>query len=170
MSYTHYFLDTEFIEDGSTIDLISIGVVSDSGKTLYLESAEAALERANDFVRKCVLPKLGPVEKRVSRAAIAKALTEFVKPCVANGYAEPLFVAYYAAYDWLAVCQLFGTMMNLPPRWPMFCMDLRQLMVHKGVSERQLPALDEDVEHNALADASWCRDAWRKVSSLPWKE
>ncbi len=31
-----YFLDTEFIEDGKTIDLISIGIVDKNGNCIYL--------------------------------------------------------------------------------------------------------------------------------------
>lgn len=30
-----YFYDTEFIEDGHTIDLISIGVVAEDGRSYY---------------------------------------------------------------------------------------------------------------------------------------
>lgn len=36
-----YFYDTEFIEDGKTIDLISIGVVCEDGREFYAESQEA---------------------------------------------------------------------------------------------------------------------------------
>ena len=33
-----YFYDTEFIEDGSTIELISIGVVAEDGREYYAVS------------------------------------------------------------------------------------------------------------------------------------
>ncbi len=35
-----YWYDTEFIEDGKTIDLISIGIVAEDGRELYLQSVE----------------------------------------------------------------------------------------------------------------------------------
>ncbi|HVX56933.1 MAG TPA: hypothetical protein VHA37_04325 [Candidatus Saccharimonadales bacterium] len=35
-----YFLDTEFIEDGKTIDLISVGIAAEDGRTLYLQNAD----------------------------------------------------------------------------------------------------------------------------------
>ncbi len=41
--------------------------------------------------------------------------------------AEPEFWAYYADYDWVVFCQLFGTMMDLPKGFPMYCLDLKQL-------------------------------------------
>lgn len=30
-----YFFDTEFYEDGKTIDLVSIGIVAEDGRELY---------------------------------------------------------------------------------------------------------------------------------------
>jgi hypothetical protein len=44
-----YWFDTEFIEDGTTIDLISIGIVDEDGRTLYLESSECDLDRASPW-------------------------------------------------------------------------------------------------------------------------
>jgi hypothetical protein len=38
-----YWLDTEFIEDGHTIDLISIGIVAEDGRELYAENMECDL-------------------------------------------------------------------------------------------------------------------------------
>ena len=35
-----YFYDCEFIEDGTTIDLVSIGIVAQDGRELYLVSTE----------------------------------------------------------------------------------------------------------------------------------
>jgi hypothetical protein len=55
-----YFYDTEFIEDGSTIDLISIGVVAEDGREYYAVSSEFNPERAGSWVRTHVLPKLPP--------------------------------------------------------------------------------------------------------------
>src|SRR5690606_20734780 len=55
-----YFYDSEFIEDGSTIDLISIGVVCEDGREYYAVSTEFDASRAGPWVRKHVLPKLPP--------------------------------------------------------------------------------------------------------------
>jgi hypothetical protein len=55
---SRFFLDTEFIEDGQTIELISIGVVSDDGHELYLCNSDCDLSRSGDWVRAHVLPHL----------------------------------------------------------------------------------------------------------------
>ena len=139
------WFDTEFIEDGKTIDLISIGMVREDGKTLYLESGECDRAKASEWVKENVFPHLtGPL---VSRDTIARQVKLFSGD-------SPEFWAYYADYDWVVLCQLFGTMMDLPSGWPMFCRDLRQAVDGIGI---ELPA-QETTTHNALADALWLRD------------
>ena len=74
-----YFVDTEFYEDGKTIDLISLGVVAEDGRELYLCNREAQLHRVNDWVRANVLPKLPPYGDTawVSRMEMADQLMAF---------------------------------------------------------------------------------------------
>jgi len=143
------WFDTEFIEDGRTIDLISIGMVDEAGRTFYAESGEADLSRASPWVRENVLPHL--LRSFSSRQEIAEGVQAFAG-------ASPQFWADHAAYDWVALCQLFGTMMDLPPGWPMFVRDIQQLWDTKG--NPRLPVARRSVEHNALDDALTCRDRW----------
>ncbi|WGT48910.1 3'-5' exoribonuclease domain-containing protein [Thioclava nitratireducens] len=144
------WLDTEFIEDGNTIELLSIGMVREDGATYYAEPAEPAetdRSRADEWVTAKVLPHLhGPVRPR---AEIADELIQFAG-------AAPEFWAYYAAYDWVALCQLYGRMIDIPAGWPMFCRDVQQLRAELGVEV--LPP-QESTEHNALADALWTKAA-----------
>ncbi len=53
-----YFYDCEFIEDGKTIDLISIGIVAEDGRELYLQSAEFDAEKASSWVQDHVFTSL----------------------------------------------------------------------------------------------------------------
>lgn len=53
-----YFYDTEFIEDGHTIDLISIGIVAEDGRMYYAVSTEFDASRADEWVQTNVLNKL----------------------------------------------------------------------------------------------------------------
>lgn len=55
-----YFLDTEFIEDGRTIDLISIGIVAEDGREYYAINSEFNSSKASDWVKENVLAKLPP--------------------------------------------------------------------------------------------------------------
>ena len=40
----------------------------------------------------------------------------------------PEFYAYYADYDWVAFCWIFGKMIDLPKGFPMYCRDLKQML------------------------------------------
>jgi len=148
------FFDTEFNEDGRTIELISFGMVSEDGREFYACNSDADLDRVNPWVRENVLPKLPSRNTSLwmPRNEIATALCAFV-----SGPEDPEFWAYYADYDWVVLCQMFGTMMQLPPRFPKYCMDLKQLSVSVG-SPQHPP--DPEEEHNALADARWNRDLY----------
>lgn len=53
-----YYMDCEFIENGKTIDLISIGIVAADGRELYLQSAEFDPQHASDWVKEHVFPHL----------------------------------------------------------------------------------------------------------------
>lgn len=138
------FFDTEFLEDGRTIDLLSIGMVREDGATYYAINADFNVARTTPWLRENVLPviNLSPRVVKVSRT-IAQEVLEFV-----GDYPE--FWAYYADYDWVCLCQLYGTMMHLPRTWPMYCMDLKQLAVMLGDPEMP-PQVGR--EHNALDDA-----------------
>jgi len=46
-----YFYDTEFIEDGTTIELVSIGVVDEAGREFYAVSTQFDPSRAIPWVR-----------------------------------------------------------------------------------------------------------------------
>jgi hypothetical protein len=141
------WFDTEFIEDGKTIELLSIGLIREDGATYYAEPSETNRLNASHWVVENVLPFLnGPIK---SRRVIAKEVQEFAGDA-------PEFWAYYAAYDWVVLCQLYGTMMDLPDGWPMFCRDLQQVRSEAGIVE--LPPMDGQ-EHNALSDALWTKAA-----------
>ena len=171
-----YWFDTEFIEDGTTIDLISIGIVAEDGREYYAESLDVDLSRADDWVQTNVIPHLWSrrFDKRfatrwgrdaskgglLTRTTIAADLIAF---CDAQLYGEPEFWAYYADYDWVALCQLFGRLIDRPRGWPKWCRDIKQWASMLG--DLPLPK-QENTEHHALADARWNRQAWESLKRV----
>ncbi len=142
------FFDTEFIDTGREIHLLSIGLVRADGATYYAEPAGAPKDLACEWVQKNVLPHLtGPI---MPRPMIAYDILDFCG-------AKPEFWAYFGAYDWVLLCQLYGRMLDVPPHWPNFVMDVQQLRIMKRVAD--LPK-QTSTEHNALADALWTKQAW----------
>lgn len=146
------WLDTEFMEDGKTIELLSIGIVREDGAEYYAVSGDADYSKATDWVRAHVIPKLG-MGSRKSRTQIRAEVEAFVR---ADG-TKPEVWAYFADYDWVVFCQLFGRMIDLPAGFPRWCRDVKQLCVEVG--DPDLPPQAKD-EHNALVDARWTRSAW----------
>jgi hypothetical protein len=137
------FFDTEFIDDGKTVDLVSIGLVRADGAEYYAEPAECDRAKGCEWVQKNVISQLtGPVKPR---STIADEIRHF---CGEN----PEFWAYYAAYDWLALCQLYGRMLDTPFGWPHFVNDIQSLRYWKG-GIAKLPQVE--AEHHALHDARW---------------
>lgn len=144
------WFDTEFYEDGRTIDLISIGLVREDGAEYYAETDFARSKCIrSDWLVKHVLPHLtGTSAEEKPHAIIAREIMAFAG-------SKPEFWAYYADYDWVALCQLYGRMIDLPKGWPKYCRDLKQFADMYSV---KLPA-QESQAHNALNDARWARTA-----------
>lgn len=156
-----YWYDTEFIEDGKTIELISIGIVAEDGRELYAENSEADLSRADGWVKENVIAHLQRTSNVLAtREEIKHALVGFFSPL---HFGKPEFWGYYSAYDHVALCQLFGKMIALPKGWPMYTRDIKQWADQLG--DPQLPK-QEGAEHHALADAHWNRQAWEFLDSI----
>ena len=144
-----YFYDCEFIEDGVVVELVSIGVVCEDGREFYAVSTEFNAEKAGPWVRRNVLPKLPPPSSPLwrRRAQIRDELYAFLipRPTVA-----PELWAWVGAYDHVALCQLWGSMIDLPSTLPRYTNELRQHWEQHG--RPPLPPVPPDA-HNALADA-----------------
>lgn len=154
---TRFYIDTEFDEDGRTIELISIGIVCENGAEYYAVSRDFDPAHCNDWVREHVLshlPPAGATEWRTKRE-IAQEVRGFIESLTTS--LKPEIWAYYADYDWVVLCQLFGRMVDLPPGFPMFCLDVKQEMERYGVLSRDLPPQPDKEQHHALADARWTK-------------
>jgi len=160
MSRRRFFYDCEFIERPSTIDLISIGVVGEDGSEFYAVSDEFDESAAGLWVQENVLTKLPPPAERVPRAEIRAGLLDFLRPSKED---KVEMWGYYSAYDHVALCWLFGPMVDLPPGMPPLTMDVRQLAEQHG--NPRLPAKPANA-HDALADARWTREAWLFLAGL----
>ncbi|GHH52790.1 polyadenylate-specific 3'-exoribonuclease AS [Lentzea cavernae] len=156
-----FFYDCEFIEDGLTIDLVSIGVVDEEGREFYAVSTEFDPDRAGPWVRQNVLNQLpSPADKAWrSRARIREDLLDFLGARNAARDDVELW-AWFAAYDHVALAQLWGAMPALPRALPRFTRDLRQRW--DDVGRPKLPAPPADA-HDALADARHNLARWKVI-------
>jgi 3'-5' exoribonuclease Rv2179c-like domain len=161
--------DTEFLEDGHTIRLISIGMIRDDGCWYYAVAKDhdlITLAYQHPWLSEHVIPGL-PVKlidvgadrpmwiwdaahrdaRDVKpRAQIAAEIAEFIQ-----GTPDVELWADYGAYDHVALCQLWGRMIALPEGVPMWTHDLRQEWERYG--KPIMPSRPGGQQHNALDDA-----------------
>lgn len=174
---TRYTYGTEFLDDGKTIELISIGIVClDDARQYY------AVNRGADWTRimktpwlvKNVVPHLptlsddqwfqlfldgaGPLDisdPHVKwKSDIAREVCDFF---YADGRGEDRKRRELWAYDHVALAQLWGPMMDLPRGIPMFTRDIKDWAIR--LDDPKLPK-QEDEEHSAIADA------WHNVRKM----
>lgn len=169
-----YFYDTEFLEDGKTIEFISIGIVAEDGREYYAVNAECDTDRIVDnkwlmdnvmssikhdtYV--AITPQGFPIRRWLyltdpaakPMSWIARDITDFI-----GGDRDAELWAWYGAYDHVCLAQIFGKMIDLPNMVPMHTDDLKTLVreaKNKTGLEPRLPK-QPDGNHNALADARW---------------
>lgn len=180
---TRVFYDTEFLEDGRTIELISIGMVADDGRELYAVAEEIEQDPLHERIRyhrwlmANVVPhlplrpgrkveqphaqhpglfSLDLTDNRIMpRRMIRNAVREFILASP-----DPELWAWYGAYDHVALAQLFGPMINLPDGIPMWTNDVKTLCLR---GDPQFPP-QAGTEHNALDDARYVRAMWESLS------
>jgi hypothetical protein len=151
-----WFLDTEFDKNGTTIKLISIALVSERGDEYYRVLSDGwRVEDCDPWVQQNVVPHLfAGGAASASREVVAQDVQHLL---LEDG--KPEVWGYFADYDWVVLCQLFGKMIDLPNGFPMYCLDMKQEMHRFGVKREQMPA-QGGTAHNALEDARWIRQGW----------
>ena len=147
---------------------------------------------------KYLIKKYGKTNKQ-----IAEEIIEFctVNESRGNGILEQVegfkdtlnrtieFYGYYSDYDWVVFCWLFGKMIDLPKGFPMYCIDLKQILDERakrwlGNIPQQSCVFCDDFdskldsiksckdypkqanEHNALADAKWNFELYKFLKTL----
>ncbi len=183
----NHFLDTEFQESPGLVTFMSLAIVREDGPRFYAESSEFDLDDSNDWVKENVHPHLkwrldedqeslfekdevdGQEYWNVygTRSEIADALREFISK---DRDPDPIFWSYFGDYDWVAFCQLFGSMIELPKHFPMYCKDVKQLLDDiNGYDDRPEQA---GTEHDPMADAEYHMELYefakKKILKSPY--
>lgn len=171
------------------IDLISIGIVAEDGRAYYAVSREYEYKNADKWVQENVIQPLYKSEihgdmrnhcdatnfhKYIGspNSVIAAEILEFMG-CWRDqifwrvGNDVPEIYGYYADYDWVLFCSLFGRMIDLPKGFPMYCRDLKQMMDERGmdVEWKRENCPDPEGEHNALVDARWNYKLFKQITN-----
>lgn len=158
-----YYLDTEFYEKPGSIELISLGMVSEDNRELYFETTESkTLSKQSEWLSNNVFPGLrlqdseclGVPEQR-------KAILDFLRKDK-----NPRFYGYYADYDWVVFCWIFGSMVDLPEHFPKYCIDLKQIL--DSVEGSFPDSIRPRGFHDALEDARFHKRILDHLLSTPF--
>ena len=184
-----YFYDTEFLDDGERIGLISIGIVAEDGREYYAINADAPWPEiyTHEWLMENVIPHLGiqgwqagsdggmyPVFFNLTPLASAERIAAdvlwFLDPNPDDDYRNTELWAWCGAYDHVGTYQLWGPMVAVHGTGlPFYTHDLKSihdlfLTDEQREELRNLPF--EGDAHNALDDARQLRDRWDYVNGI----
>lgn len=168
------FHDWEFEERHGFVDVISAGFVREDGRELYIvfNDFDTLSVARNEWLMENVMPSIGhreitshvtgtgqPVKDLIITDADSRSKTD-ARQLILQFVSDirPEWWAWYGAYDHVALCSIFGRMIDLPANWPMLTMDLKQM--HKAAGYPQMPRQPQGL-HNALEDARFNVERYR---------
>ena len=111
---------------------------------------------------------------------ITTDVLKFIDEGITKEDSEVEFYGYYSDYDWVLFCSLFGRMMDLPPTFPMYCKDLKQMIDEKAADLKIDAPLKDKIdkiishpkypknlnEHNVVSDTKWNKDLFDFLKNL----
>jgi len=182
-------MDWEFIEDGVTIEPISIGLSASDGRELYLINRDVNMDRMmeHNWLNPNVTRYL-PVKKDgqgwtwdddhgddriVSKSEMRARILDFFRKT-----ASPRTWAWWAAHDQVTLGNLFGSFIQMPMGIPQRCNDVAQEVERLGIG--LMPSQSHETQHHALYDArfvlvqlEWTREVERQTLAKrfqAWKD
>jgi len=187
---TKIFFDTEFTGLHQNTTLISIGLVSECGKTFYAEFTDYNIKQVSSWIRKNVIKKLRLTNKIVKGINGWENITPANKDmsnfeCVGKtpmikdrlekwlGQFDKIEIwGDCLSYDWVLFCQIFGNAFNIPLNVYYIPFDLSTLFKTKGIDpdiSREnfvCEVSSEASKHNALWDAKIIKQCYEKAIML----
>jgi hypothetical protein len=157
-----YYLDTEFIPE--TLTLMSIGIVSEDDRELYLVSTEIPVRELNSWLREHVIPQIG-YNSTPDTWKPVKEIADTVRTFIGDDMAVE-FWGDYSAYDFLMLSRLMGDFDSWPKKWPFLIYDIRQFAYHCDYGDLDETISYNPFNHHALEDAKWVKKKWELLVAL----
>ena len=174
---TKVFFDSEFTGLHQNTTLISIGLVSECGKTFYAEFNDYDSSQVDDWLRKNVIEKLryngtSQFLYNVDGNIFYKGASENIKEKLVIWLAKFENVEMWSdclSYDWVLFCQLFGHAFNIPNNVYYIPFDICTLFRAEGIDpdisrEGYSELKDTADKHNALWDARVITECYFKLT------
>lgn len=179
MEKTKIFFDAEFTGLHQNTTLISIGFVSECGKTFYAEFKDFDKHQVNDWIEENVIKKLQVNTEKIGgkmenldgenwsyygkTSDIVMALKFWLKQ-----FESIEIWSDCLAYDWVLFNELFGGALKIPKNIYYIPFDISTLFKVNGidpdVSREGFSGLAGSQKHNALWDAMVIKACYEKLS------
>lgn len=152
-----YFYDTEFLDTGNDVHLISIGIVAEDGREYYAVNRDmpGRLIECEPWITENVMSQLPHNGKWIPPHRIRDEVYAFL-----TADPHPELWAWFAAYDHLVLSQLWGRMIDVPAPIPQFTNDVRSLVNWTGVT--RLPSQVSGA-HDALQGARHVKTMYHHI-------
>lgn len=180
---TKIFFDTEFTGLQQNTTLISIGLVSDCGKTFYAELDDYDNSQVDKWIKDNVINNLILVDNKNSRDLISvkiktnmsglkNELTKWFKQ-----FGEIEMWSDCLAYDWVLFCKIFGTSFDIPKNIYYIPFDICTFFKLKGINPdisreefagnidniKEIENWKSEIKHNSLWDAYIIRKCYENL-------
>ena len=188
MERTKIFLDTEFTGLHKNTTLISIGLVSECGKTFYAEFNDYDYVQVDDWIKDNVLNNLlykgiyqilEGTKQNMSYKSDKSNIKEKLEEWLAQ-FKEVEIWSDCLAYDWVLFCDIFGNAFNIPENIYYIpfdiCTSFKELGVDPDISREefvdhsvQVDTVEHwgvNVKHNALWDAYVIRECYNNLDKI----
>lgn len=175
------FFDTEFTGLHKDTTLISIGLISEDGRTFYAELTDYDEKQIDDWLQENVIDNLilpffteGYLPPRDKNRMLVRASKEKVKDELKAWLAQFDQVEIWSdclAYDWVLFNDLFGHAFNIPKNVYYIPFDICTLMKIKGIDPdiSREDFINNSVtgkKHNSLFDAKVIRACYKKLIDM----
>ena len=169
------FFDTEFTGLHQKTTLISIGLISECGKTFYAELTDYDESQIDDWLKENVIDSLyleSPTPYKTDfENQLVKGDTEEVRTYLKEWLSQFDSVEIWSdclAYDWVLFNEIFGRAFNIPNNVYYIPFDLCTLFKIKGIDpdisrEEYSGMVEGSQKHNALWDAKVIRECYLKA-------
>lgn len=178
---TKVFFDTEFTGLHKDTTLISVGLISECGKTFYAEFTDYDKSQITPWIQECVIRKLHLTQEGCHGDydnMNVKGNSEFIKEKLEDWLYQFDLVEMWSdclAYDWVLFNHIFGTAFDIPKTVYYIPFDICTLFKLKGIDpdiSREKFAFNEDnpynkmAKHNALWDAQVIKMCHEKLMEI----
>lgn len=181
MERTKIFLDTEFTGLHKNTTLISIGLVSECGKTFYAEMIDYDYMQLNPWILENVIHNLTNQtmldnsytnsEGNMNCKCDSKWLEIYLKHWLLQ-FKEVEIWSDCLAYDWVLFCNIFGEAFKIPENIYYIpfdiCTSFKELGIDPDINREEYAGMDTGLtkgsqKHNALWDAYVIQGCYKKL-------